>query len=88
MTVGAVVGALASVYALAGVRRARSVLDPRVVPVRAAGRAQRAGTRVRAAIDEGRRVRHDYETRARHDYETRARDRHRARPAGRPGAGR
>lgn len=71
MVVGASVGALAALYALAGIRRARTVLDPQTVPGRVAGRAQAARSRVQAAVDDGRRARHEYEERARRRHQAR-----------------
>jgi hypothetical protein len=65
IAVGACAGALAAVYTLAGIRRARTQLDPQTVPARVAHRAERAQHRVRHAVAEGRRVRTDYEDRAR-----------------------
>jgi hypothetical protein len=64
LSVGAAAGALAAVYALAGVRRARTQLDPQTVPARVAHRAGRARHRVRHAVAEGRRARTEYEIRA------------------------
>jgi hypothetical protein len=64
LTVGATAGALVTLYTLAGIRRARTGLDPHNAPERVARRAAAARGRVRAAIDEGRRTRRQYEERA------------------------
>lgn len=64
MTVGASVGALVTIYALAGIRRARTGLDPQNAPERVARRAAGARRRVQAAIHEGQRARRQYEARA------------------------
>lgn len=71
MVLGGVAGAVVTTYTLAGIRQARTQLDPATVPARVARRAGRvaegaggARSRMRAAIDEGRRARQEYETRA------------------------
>jgi hypothetical protein len=64
MTLGAIAGALVALYTLAGIRRARTGLDPQTASQRVAQRATGARRRVRAAIDEGRRARVQYEARA------------------------
>jgi hypothetical protein len=76
LTVGAAAGALAAVYTLAGIRRARVQLDPTTAPARVTRRIGSAGSRVRHAIDEGRAVTREYESRADH--------RHRFRPTNTP----
>jgi len=64
LIVGGTTGALVTVYTLAGIRRARGQLDPHTMPARVAARAGSASSRLRAALDEGRRTRHAYEARA------------------------
>lgn len=71
LVVGAAAGGLVTIYTLAGIRQARTHLDPQTVPARVAHQAGRvaqgagnARSRVRDAIDEGRQARHDYESRA------------------------
>jgi hypothetical protein len=71
LVVGATAGALVTLYTLAGIRQARTHLDPQTVPARVARQAGRAAqgagnarSRVRSAIDEGRAARHEYESRA------------------------
>jgi hypothetical protein len=61
---GGAVGALVTVYTLAGIRRARGQLDPATAPARVAAHAGRASARVREAVAEGRRARSAYEDRA------------------------
>jgi hypothetical protein len=71
LAVGAVAGGLVTIYTLAGIRQARTHLDPQTMPARVAHQAGRvahgagqARSRMREAIDEGRQARHEYESRA------------------------
>jgi hypothetical protein len=66
LAVGVTVGSLVTLYTLAGIRRARTGLDPHTAPQRVAQRATHARSRVRDALEEGRRARHQYEARAAH----------------------
>lgn len=61
MVLGAVVGFLAAVWSLAGIRRARTRLSPRGVP----RRFMAAGGSLRGAVEEGRRTMREYESEAR-----------------------